>query len=100
MAEYQAGALVRSLAGHDKDDYFLIIKEEADYVYLADGKLRTVSKPKRKKKKHVQLSKLRAEALAERLEQGGTVRDEEIKYFLTGIAQGGKSSVESRCNRD
>ena len=93
MAEYQAGCLVRSLAGHDKGDFFLIIKEEAEYVSLADGKLRTVSKPKRKKKKHVQISGIKDEKLAEKLMSGSTVRDEEIKYFLRRIAQGGKSNV-------
>ena len=91
MAEYQAGCLVRSLAGHDKGDFFLIIKEEAEYVSLADGKLRTVSKPKRKK--HVQISGIKDEKLAEKLMSGSTVRDEEIKYFLKRIAQGGKSNV-------
>lgn len=90
MAEYQAGCLVRSLAGHDKGGLFLIIKEEAEYVYLADGKLRTVEKPKRKKKKHVQLSGIREETLTEKLKNGSTVTDEEIKYFIRRIAQGGK----------
>lgn len=93
MAEYQAGSLVRSLAGHDKGEIFLIIKEEADDVFLADGRNRTVAKPKRKKKKHVQIFSVRNEILAERLKSGGTVRDEEIKHFLKCIAQGGKSNV-------
>lgn len=93
MVEYQAGCLVRSLAGHDKGEIFLIIKEEAEYVSLADGKLRTVEKPKRKKKKHVQISGIRAEGLAEKLMSGSIIRDEEIKHFLKCIAQGGKSNV-------
>lgn len=93
MAEYQTGCLVRSLAGHDKGEIFLIIKEEAEYVSLADGKLRTMQKPKRKKKKHVQISGIRAENLAEKLVSGSTVRDEEIRYFIKRIAQGGKSNV-------
>jgi len=82
MAEYQAGCLVRSLAGHDKGCLFIILKEDAQYVYLADGKTRSAGKPKRKKKKHIQLSFIRDEKLSETLMNGGTVRDEAIRAFI------------------
>lgn len=81
MAGYEAGCLVRSLAGHDKGNIFIILKEDAEYVYLADGRLRTVADPKRKKKKHVQISRIRDEKLCEKL-VSGTVRDEEVKRFI------------------
>ncbi len=54
MNLYQIGNLARSKAGHDKNDIFVIIKEEGEYVYLVDGKLRPLEKPKRKNKKHIQ----------------------------------------------
>lgn len=54
MNLYQIGNLAKSKAGHDKNDIFVIIKEEEEYVYLVDGKLRTLEKPKRKNKKHIQ----------------------------------------------
>lgn len=57
MLEYKPGCLARSLAGHDKDRYFIILKEDGEYVALADGKSKTVGAPKRKKKKHIQLVK-------------------------------------------
>ena len=82
MAEYKAGCLVRSLAGHDKGSLFIIIREDAEYVYLADGRLRTAGNPKRKKKKHVQVSRIRDEKLSGRLMSGSTVTDEAIKYFI------------------
>lgn len=53
MTDYKAGSLVRSLAGHDRDRYFIILEEDGEYVTLADGRSRTVEKPKKKKKKHV-----------------------------------------------
>ena len=46
------GFLASSKAGHDKDKIYIIIKEDAEYVWLTDGKIRTVDKPKKKKKKH------------------------------------------------
>ena len=56
MTEYGMACLVCSLAGHDKGNYYIIVREDAHYVYLADGRTKTAAKPKRKKRKHVQLS--------------------------------------------
>ncbi len=55
MERYEVGMLARSKAGHDKGHVYVIMKEENAYVYLADGELKTIEKPKKKKKKHVQI---------------------------------------------
>ncbi|MCD8224740.1 MAG: KOW domain-containing RNA-binding protein [Clostridiales bacterium] len=57
MNEITAGCLAKSLAGHDKDRYFIILSVDEDYVMLADGKNRPVERPKRKKRKHIQAQK-------------------------------------------
>ncbi len=57
MLEHKPGCLARSLAGHDKDRYFIILKEDGEYVALSDGRLKTADRPKWKKKKHIQLVK-------------------------------------------
>ena len=49
------GMLARSKAGHDKGHVYIIVETDATCVYLVDGKIRTLDKPKKKKKKHVQL---------------------------------------------
>lgn len=49
------GMLARSQAGHDKNRIYVIIKEEDEYVYLADGRSRTADRPKKKNKKHIQI---------------------------------------------
>ena len=51
------GMLAVSRAGHDKETIYVIIGEEGEYVYLADGQVRCVDKPKKKNKKHIQLIK-------------------------------------------
>ena len=51
------GMLATSKAGHDCKEVFVIVREEEEYVYLADGKARSLAKPKRKNKKHIQLIK-------------------------------------------
>ena len=49
--------LATSMAGHDRETTYVIIKEEGEYVYLADGQTRSVDKPKKKNKKHIQIIK-------------------------------------------
>ena len=49
MDRYEVGMLARSKAGHDKGHVYIIMKEEAAYVYLVDGCLRPIEKPKKKK---------------------------------------------------
>ena len=55
MIEYWTGALCASLAGHDKGELFVIIGESKEYVSLVNGASRPLAKPKRKKKKHIQI---------------------------------------------
>ena len=50
MRESCIGMLARSAAGHDEGKMYVIIAEDAAYVYLVDGKVRTLDKPKKKKK--------------------------------------------------
>ncbi len=57
MDENIVGMLATSMAGHDKDSVYVIIREDGEYIYVADGKSRTVERPKRKNRKHVQLIK-------------------------------------------
>ena len=41
--------MAKSIAGHDKTEVYVVIREDGDAVYLAKGKNRTVTSPKRKK---------------------------------------------------
>ena len=49
----RAGALVRSLAGHDKDWLYLVLRVEAGFAYVADGRHHGLAQPKKKSLKHV-----------------------------------------------
>jgi len=51
MSEYVGLAL--AAAGHDRGTLYLVLGEDGDRVLLADGKLRKLSRPKRKNRKHV-----------------------------------------------
>lgn len=47
------GQLVRSRAGRDASRTFAVLAVEGQMLFLADGSLRRVNSPKRKKRKHV-----------------------------------------------
>ena len=61
----ETGTVVKALKGRDKDKYFCVVCIEDGYVYLCDGKERKLSKPKRKKIKHIEITqaKLQTETL-------------------------------------
>lgn len=77
MDDSIVGMLATSKAGHDRDSLYVIIREDGEYIYVADGRGRTVERPKRKNKKHIQIIKKK------RLpESGGGFDDLEIKKII------------------
>ena len=74
--------VVVSTAGRDQGELFYVIGEEPLYLLLANGKDRSLDKPKRKKRKHVQ-KVLRSETrVAEKLRQGDKVLNSELRRDL------------------
>lgn len=41
------GDVVRSVAGHDRGDLFLVLREEGDFLWLVDGKCENLRLPKK-----------------------------------------------------
>lgn len=64
MNECKNGMLAKAKAGHDTGKVYVIIDSDSEYVYLADGRIRTIQKLKKKKKKHVQLIKYEQDVLS------------------------------------
>ena len=54
MKRFEIGMLVKSIAGHDAGNVYIIVDTDPQFVYLVDGKIRTLNRPKRKKRKHLQ----------------------------------------------
>lgn len=83
MAISMIGMFAISCAGHDNGQMYVIIKEDADFVYLADGKNKKLDNPKKKKRKHIQVVKTGTDEVLERkLKKQMTVYDEEIKRAI------------------
>lgn len=79
MIEYNFGKLVTSKSGHDKGKVFVIIEEDNEYVYLADGKYRTLGNLKKKNKKHIQIININNDTLTGK---DRTITDEDIKRSI------------------
>ncbi len=47
------GRAVVPLAGRDRGVVCVVVREDGEYLYLADGRIRPVERPKKKKRKHV-----------------------------------------------
>ena len=74
--------VVVSTAGHDQGDLFYVIGEDPVYLMLANGKDRTLDKPKRKKRRHVQ-KVLRSETrVAAKILSGDKVLNSELRRDL------------------
>lgn len=80
--EYRVGQLVRSKAGRDKGVDFVVVKSDNGYVYVADGRMRKLENPKKKKIKHIQGSYKVSDSLAELIESG-SAENYMIREFLT-----------------
>lgn len=52
--EISAGSLVRSLAGHDAGEYFIVARRDGKYLWLCNGKTRKAARLKKKKLKHTE----------------------------------------------
>lgn len=77
------GIFAISKAGHDRGKWYLVLREEEEFVYLVDGKRRTTGHPKKKRKKHIQPVTSGADAaLAEKIRNMQPVKNEEIKYAI------------------
>ncbi len=74
--------LAASKAGHDKGEVFVIVRDEGEYVFLADGRSRTVAAPKRKNRKHIQIIKKIPEEALEVLTAGNLPDDLAVKRAL------------------
>ncbi len=76
------GMYARSLAGHDKGQLYVILETDDTYVYLCDGRLRPLDKPKKKKRIHIQPDYDIAPVIRERLETQKPLRDQDIRKAL------------------
>ena len=82
ISDFNISDVVIATAGRDQGKLFYVIGTDPVYLMLANGKDRTLDKPKRKKRKHVQ-KVLRPETrVARKLMQGDKVLNGELRRDL------------------
>ncbi|AWI07316.1 MULTISPECIES: KOW domain-containing RNA-binding protein [Clostridium] len=77
------GKIVCSKAGRDKGKFFIILSVLDDkYVYICDGDLRTVERPKKKKVKHLNFTNSVAEEIRNLLISNERINSATIRKIL------------------
>ena len=87
ISEINVSDVVVSTAGRDQGKLFYVIGTDPAFLYLANGKDRTLEKPKRKKRKHIQ-KVLRSETrVADKLRNGDKVLNSELRRDLAYLSK-------------
>ena len=77
------GKVVHSKAGRDMHKEFIVVSIlNNEYVYISDGDLRKIEKPKKKKVKHLIFTDTVAEEIRDLILSKEEVTNSKIKIFL------------------
>lgn len=81
------GSLVKSTAGRDCGRFFIVVGEiDEKYILLADGDLRRIESPKKKKLKHVKVYEAQAGQVSDRLCEGRGILNAELRKTISLLA--------------
>ena len=87
LSDLNIADVVMSTAGRDQGKLFYVIGTDPVYLTLANGTDRTLEKPKRKKRRHIQ-KVLRSETrVAEKLRTGDKVLNSELRRDLAYLSK-------------
>ena len=76
------GDIVCSIAGRDKDCYFVVTAVEGNFAYICDGKCRKTEKPKKKKVRHLKTGFGCSDYISDKIKNGELVTNRELKSEL------------------
>ncbi|MBW4827033.1 MAG: KOW domain-containing RNA-binding protein [Clostridiaceae bacterium] len=82
-SDITVGQVVKSRAGRDKGNIFLVLDIIDDkYLYVVDGDIRKLDNPKRKKVKHLIIYNTVVPELKEKIENGTKINNAYIRKLL------------------
>lgn len=80
------GQIVVSRAGRDAGRKFVVVKVlDPDFAEISDGDLHRVEKPKKKRRKHLNITGQKSESLEKKLKSGGKITNAEIRKALAAL---------------
>ena len=85
----EIGGFAVPKAGHDRGKLYVIVGYEDGKYLLADGKRRTLEKPRRKQRKHLEILHVQGGLSELFLEEMCPVRNEEIKRAIKQLRTAG-----------
>lgn len=88
--DIRVGDIVLSTQGRDKGNYFLVVEANDGFVFLVDGGMRKLARPKKKNAKHVSHSGKSVDAIAKKLLSKQKVFDSEVKSALRQFQESGE----------
>ena len=86
--------IVKSIAGRDKGKYFFVLDTDGEFLVLADGKIRRIENPKRKKRKHTVFVERSDCRIAEKLRSEEKVTNSELRRTLAAYGGDGNPDQE------
>ena len=89
--------IVISVNGRDTGKLFIVIETDNEYSLIADGKGRRLEKPKRKKNKHLEFKDKADNFIAEKLQKGEKITNNEIRRFLASHTAESRKGAEETC---
>lgn len=80
------GIIVYSKSGRDKNKYFVVIEAiDEQYVYIADGNLRKLEKPKKKKIKHLKVTEFVTNDIMEKINNKDKITNSELRKIISEL---------------
>lgn len=88
---FQKTDLVVSVSGRDKNRIFMVVEVlDSDYVRIADGALRKLEKPKKKKIKHLRPAEYTADdRVLAKIREGQKITNAELRRMLRALVDAG-----------
>ena len=88
MNELMVGQVVRSKAGRDKGQFMVVLSIIDDnYVYVSNGELRKVGKPKKKKIKHLSKTNHITTTIRDKMKSKQEVTNSDIKKEIESFLE-------------
>lgn len=85
----EVGSIVRSMAGHDKGSFYVVVAMKDGFAYIADGRRRSVLNPKRKNPLHLA-------STAQKVPVSDAWTDKKIRHLLWELNFGTSQPVTEK----
>ncbi|MBR5614764.1 MAG: RNA-binding protein [Clostridia bacterium] len=81
--KFSMGDIVFSKAGRDSGRHYVVMSVDGNFVYICDGDLHKVDKPKKKKIKHIKSTAGSSEYIAAKLAEEAKVTNTELRRAIS-----------------